>query len=159
VTTKIKEIKDKGITNIYQSLTNESHISGDSFESLPVCEICGEPENLHLHVKNDNDILNDDYKNEIDENINIHIDNYDHDNIDVNFDELNNEEVNNNNINNNINNNNENNICSICLGEITDPIEIETCHHKYCKECFVEYLLDLIKNKNIEKIFNRRRIF
>jgi hypothetical protein len=152
VTTKIKEIKDKGITNIYQSLTNESHISGDSVESLPVCEICGEPENLHLHVKNDNDILNDDFKNEIDENINIHIDNYDHDNIDVNFDELNNEEVNNNNINNNINNNNENNICSICLGEITDPIEIETCHHKYCKECFVEYLLDLIKNKNIEKI-------
>jgi hypothetical protein len=146
VTTKFTEFKNRGFSNvIYDSLTNESQIgSGDSSDNVLICEICGEPESLHLKVNNINENQNEDAKEEIAENIdnNHEIDNENIiENNDVNID--------------NINNNNDeidNNMCPICLGEITNPVEMETCHHRYCRECFREYLLDLIKTKKIEKI-------
>ena len=149
MTSKIKELKNKSISNIvYDSFTNESHISsGDSNDHLSICEICGESESMHLNSNmenNDNNI--EDFKHEliIDSNENLEsIDN------DIN---INNNEININNDNNNEVYTHNNNICQICLDELTNPVEIETCHHRFCQECFIEYLSDLIKNKKIEKI-------
>ena len=156
MTTKIKELKNRSISNIvYDSFTAESHISsGDSSETNSICEICGEPESLHINsnLENNNNEL---YKNELISNPDEHLENND----EINFENNINNNINNNEINlnndNNIkidNNNNDNNICQICLDELINPVEIENCHHKFCQECFVEYLLDLIKNKKIEKI-------
>ena len=52
MTSKIKEFQNKGISNIvYDSLTSESNLgSGESAEHIPICEICGEPESLHLNT-------------------------------------------------------------------------------------------------------------
>ena len=147
VTTKFTEFKNRGFSNvIYDSLANEVQVSsGDSADNALICEICGEPESLHFNANNinGNDFFHEDIKEEIVENIDNNQE-FGNDNI-----------IENNDINiDNINNNNEidNNMCPICLGEITDPVEIETCHHRYCRDCFREYLLDLIKTKNIEKI-------
>ena len=154
MTTKITELKNKGFSNIiYDSLTNESPLTS---EHSSICEICGEPESFHLDSINHNDeiaILEDDYDKDIKEYLDKNDENKEKEEIDINNNE-NDININNDNFDNNNNNNNQidNNICPICLEELTNPIEIETCHHKYCRECFVEYLLDLIKSKNIEKI-------
>jgi len=155
VTTKFTEFKNRGFSNvIYDSLATEAQkSSGDSIDNALICEICGEPESLHFKDNNRNvyDILHEDRKEEIAENFfnNKKFDDEDYDfyaNNDINIGHFNN----NNEIDNNININN--NMCPICLGEVDDPVELETCHHKYCRECFREYLLELIKTKNIEKI-------
>ena len=38
------------------------------------------------------------------------------------------------------------------MGEFDESIEIENCRHKFCKVCFHDYLIDKIKNNQIEKI-------
>ena len=146
MTTKITEFKNRGFSNVlYDSLTSEPQMNGhDSIDNTLICEICGEPESFHLNnIEKENDILSEDAKEEIKGNI----DNNTEYNKQVE-DIIENNDININNNNNQI----DNNICPICLGEITEPVEIETCHHKYCRECFKEYLLDLIKTKKIEKI-------
>jgi len=45
-----------------------------------------------------------------------------------------------------------NNICNICMGEFENKITIPNCKHKFCRECFKSYLVEKIKNKNIEKM-------
>ena len=152
MTSKIKELKNKSLSNIvYDSFTTESHLSsGDSTEHVSICEICGEPESLHLNSNLEKNNNIEEYKNELVNNFNEHFENNDDINIDNNID--NNEKDLNNDNNNKIDNTNDNNICPICLDELINPVEIETCHHRFCQECFVEYLLDLIKNKRIEKI-------
>ena len=142
MTTKITELKNRGFSNMIYDSLNESHlISGESSDRAKICEICGEPESLHLNsnTEKDNEFIDEDVKEEIKEKI---------DNNKVNDDLIENNEININIINNKI----DNNICPICLGEVTEPVEIETCHHKYCRDCFKEYLVDLIKTKKIEKI-------
>ena len=42
--------------------------------------------------------------------------------------------------------------CGWCMGELENPIEIEKCNHKFCKECFHDYLKESIKNNKIDKI-------
>ena len=152
MTSKIKELKNKSLSNIvYDSFTTESHLSSsDSTDHVSICEICGEPESLHINSNLENNNNIEEYKNELVNNFNEHFENNDDINIDNNID--NNEKDLNNDNNNKIDNNNDNNICPICLDELINPVEIETCHHRFCQECFVEYLLDLIKNKRIEKI-------
>ena len=152
MTSKIKELKNKSLSNIvYDSFTTESHLSsGDSTDHVSICEICGEPESMHLNSNLENNNNIEEYKNELVNNFNEHFENNDDINIDNNID--NNEKDLNNDNNNKIDNTNDNNICPICLDELINPVEIETCHHRFCQECFVEYLLDLIKNKRIEKI-------
>ena len=142
MTTKITELKNRGFSNMIYDSLNESHlISGESSDRAKICEICGEPESLHLNsnTEKDNEFIDEDVKEEIKEKI---------DNNKVNDDLIENNEININIINNKI----DNNICPICLGEVTEPVEIETCHHKYCRDCFKEYLVDLIKTKKIGKI-------
>ena len=148
MTSKIKEFKDKGLSNIvYSSLTTESNLgSGDSTDHISICEICGEPESFHLNLninlQVDNNFLEERKMKELIEDANIRLEYNNNENNDININNINNENI----------IDNYNNECPICLGEVTDPVEIETCHHRYCRECFVEYLLNLIKTKNIEKI-------
>ena len=159
MTTKITEFRNRGISNvIYDSFINEPQmISGNSSDSNSICEICGEPESLHLESTNHNDeiaILENDFNNEIKENNikNNEINEKEETNINNNENDINININNNNNIDNNNNDQIDNSNCPICLEELENPIEIPTCHHKYCRECFTEYLLDLIKSKKIEKI-------
>ena len=45
-----------------------------------------------------------------------------------------------------------NNICNICMGEFENKITVPNCKHNFCRECFKSYLIEKIKNKNIEKM-------
>ena len=160
MTSKIKNLKNQGFSNIiYNSLTSESQ--GNSLDSEPgmVCEICGEPESLHIknNIENNNNINNninliEDVKQDnIIENLDNNENNYNIENNSFNNNNLVHEE----NINfqviaNNINNKKD--ICSICLDSLNEPVELESCHHKFCYECFNLYLVDLTEKKTIEKI-------
>ena len=53
---------------------------------------------------------------------------------------------------NNENKDNYNNICTICLDNFDNPVEIENCKHKFCYDCFQNYLNNLINQNNIENI-------
>ena len=55
---------------------------------------------------------------------------------------------------NNIKNEDKKNIsiCQICLDEITNRITIENCRHEFCRDCFENYLNNLINENNSEKI-------
>ena len=97
MTSKIKELKNKSLSNIvYDSFTTESHLSsGDSTEHVSICEICGEPESMHLNSNLENNNNIEEYKNELVNNFNEHFENNDDINIDNNIDnnekDLNNE--------------------------------------------------------------------
>lgn len=43
-------------------------------------------------------------------------------------------------------------VCGICLGELENPVDIEKCHHKFCLDCFQEYLKNKIMINDIEAI-------
>ena len=45
-----------------------------------------------------------------------------------------------------------NDICNICMGEFENKITVPNCKHNFCRECFKSYLIEKIKNKNIEKM-------
>ena len=148
MTSKIKDLKNRGFSNIiYNSLTNESQTNSIDSEPGLICEICGEPKSLHIK----DNTLDEDVKEDL---IQISENNEENNNIDNN--NINNNLIQDHNINNQIDNNsmniNNNDECPICLDKINEPVELESCHHKFCYECFNEYLLDLIEKKNIEKI-------
>lgn len=42
--------------------------------------------------------------------------------------------------------------CQICLSELTNPVVIENCRHKFCRECFYEYLRSKIIINDIDNI-------
>ena len=168
VKSKIKTIKNRGISNIIYYPMNEQN----NGQVTSYCEICGELEKFH--VKNNNNIFNNENiiqksnliedskiddssnKNYIDTDNNLDTVNY---NYKLKI-------VHNNNSNNNDNNNNifnsfddkiennkeNNNECPICLSEIENKVELEKCHHKYCQECFSYYLMDLINKNSIDNI-------
>ena len=178
---KIKTIKNKGISNIiYYPMnqeTNESNeliceICGES-EKFHIKNNINNNLNYEINKNNKEELIEDskveeDKKNSYEITINntfnnsrININNNYNDNIINNNNENNNIEnndiINNNIDNNNINNNNSNNNvnkkeCPICLSDIENGIELENCHHKYCRECFNNYLMDLINKNNIDKI-------
>ena len=118
-----------------------------------ICEICGESKDFHLikeyktektdNVHEDNKLFDDindediNLINESDKNNN----NNKEDNIIIKEDEKDEEEMDDN-----------PNMCKICMDDLENPIEIETCKHKFCQECFHSYLINLIKNNTIDQI-------
>ena len=150
---KINTIKNKGITNIIYYPMNDQLETKELY-----CEICGEAEKFHININNDNqinkinikeDLIEEDKKNDDDL---YNTNDYFQEDIDNNLKIINN----NNNINivnkNDVNINIDNKECPICLGDIENKVELENCHHKFCYECFNNYLIDLINKNNIEKI-------
>ena len=146
VVTKIKTIDLKNINN------NE------------ICEICGEPKEFHIqnineNINNINNFENNNFFNIDNNDNNIFNNNIFNNNIYNNINNDINTNINNN-INNNINtfsNNKEEiikntDICPICMDNFENPIFIEKCNHKFCQECFNNYLVELIKKNNIDKI-------
>ena len=92
--------------------------------SNDICEICGE--SIGTHISNN---LNN-----------------------LNFDEF---DFNNNNLLNDskrYDSKIENNKCAICLDDVINPVKMEQCNHKFCLDCFKEYLNNLINQNDIEQI-------
>ena len=111
------------------------------FSAANVCEICGESKDFH-RIKNDfeeNPMINEEENHNAEENDNLLNSNNEDNNKENILIEKKKIEIN-------------ENECGICMGEFEDPIEIENCKDKFCKECFKEYLINLIKSNNIEKI-------
>ena len=120
--------------NILDNVLNKvKTINNDlKFSKEDICDICGEIKEAHINEENiiKNNINNE---NSLFENNNV--------NDLPNKDNEENEKEKEN-----------NNICQICLGEIENPVEIENCKHKFCNDCFQDYLNNLINQNNIEKI-------
>ena len=143
-----------------------------------ICEICGESKDVHkikeyiiptqINTNNNNNKIITSYNDIINNNMKENIFQF----SDVNINLFNDEEENkllingsniNNNIQNNIEYNNEidyqkeeedinPNECPICMGELENPVEIEKCKHKFCQECFNNYLVNLISINRIDQI-------
>ena len=128
--------------------------------STSICEICGSP--ISNHIDHGNYAIKSKSSSEIksiqnnNNNNNSNINNSNNNNINNS-----NNNNNNNNDSNNINNNNSNNnieeiksedeiICGICMGKIDDPIIIPNCEHKFCHDCFYDYLVNKITTNDIE---------
>ncbi len=115
------EQKKISISSLPQKYMRKISVIQKFEEENELCEICGEPKTEHRINENDlNDIINNKNNNDIKNSEESKIISDD------------------------------NNICNICLGNFDNPIQIETCKHKFCKECFKEYILDRIINNNIE---------
>ena len=115
------EQKKISISSLPQKYMRKISVIQKFEEENELCEICGEPKTEHRINENDlNDTINNKNNNDIKNSEESKIISDD------------------------------NNICKICLGNFDNPIQIETCKHKFCKECFKEYILDRIINNNIE---------
>ena len=104
--------------------------------SKNICEICGESKEFHIINSNSSDQIGNNILDfGLDNNLLLN------DNSNYSID------------NNNINNNKESEIinikenddknkneCLICLGELENPVIIERCKHKFCHDCFEDYL-------------------
>ena len=117
-----------------------------------ICEICGEEKQLHLIKEFNNSKINlfDDEIEEIkylDEIVNNINDNINNDNNNQNNEIIKEEEK----LDEEEENSNPNE-CQICMGDLENPIEIEKCKHKFCQDCFHSYLVNLIKNNQIDEI-------
>ena len=113
--------KKMNIPSISQKYMRKFSVIQKFEEKNELCEICGEPKTEHRINEN---------------NLNLIFNNKNDNNIKINEEKK--------------NINEENKICGICLGDFDNPIQIETCKHKFCKECFREYIIDRIKNNNIQ---------
>ena len=123
---KVNSFKNENNTN---NLTEEVDFKTDK----NICDICGESIEFH----DSRNIVND-----------SNIDNSNGSNKDL----IQNESSNNNLVQNVNISEEETNICPICLSKFENPIELEVCKHKYCRECFHNYLVELIKINQIDKI-------
>ena len=121
--------------NLLDNVLSKVKMLGDEKSHKDICDICGERKEFHL---------NKDYENN---NLEEPFIDYDLDNEYL----LNNNLLDNNNIIENVNiyNNNE---CSICLDKLENPVEIEKCKHRFCRDCFSNYVNNLINTNNIENI-------
>ena len=145
---------NENIININENNNNNNNNNNNKNENNKIneneediCEICGESKKFHIIKEFKN------YKNDNLENINEEIDkiikedenqilneNVIEDN-EINKEDEEQEEI-----------DDEPNICKICLDDIENPIVIEKCNHKFCQECFHSYLINLIKNNQIDNI-------
>ena len=160
VKSKIITIKNRGISNIIYYPMNEQI----NEQITSYCEICGELQKFHVN-NNNNNIFNNENAiqnlnliedSKVDESYNKNYINTENDlnienhNYKLKIVHNNNNIINDDdNIENNEKNNNE---CPICLCEIENKVELEKCHHKYCQECFNNYLMDLINKNSIDNI-------
>ena len=126
---------------IENTLNRVKSLGRDSINQKNICQICGESKDTHINSQNIDNDFND--------NNNLLSNNDD-------FNDNNNLLPNNNDFNDNNNNENnedkDDNICHICLDTITNEVIIEKCSHKFCSECFEDYLNNLINTNNIENI-------
>ena len=162
VISKIKS-KDNNNSNKILSKSNNVELNQNYFinDNIEICEICGELKEFHIIKKYEkiddnrkNSINNSFYNNNnlftfeyVKEEKNILID----DDEELKY-EYNNPTASKNNENLEIINDNENEKCQICLDELENPVRIELCNHKFCYDCFNQYLVNLITINNIEKI-------
>ena len=128
----IKSSKDENSINNKKIKLNED-----------ICDICGESKDVHLIKEfhsNNNNINNNNNFNFL----NLDDDNDENDNIIVkdNVDQDEEEEI------NDINPKE----CEICMSDLENPISIISCKHQFCQDCFNSYLINLIKNNQIDKI-------
>ena len=149
--------KDKNIIN---KINNDD--DNDNFlikNNDDICEICGEGKQFHLikefNSNNNIDFFGDDI-NDV-KNIEEALDDVINENNDNNENEQKIEEIKENieekeeekeeeDINSNPNE------CQICMGDLENPVEMEKCKHKFCQDCFHSYLVNLIKNNQIDHI-------
>ena len=130
---------NKIMTNVLSRVNSINAIKDNIIPNKEdICEICGENKLFH-RIQNFN--FND-------RNNNLLIIDNSGDNLKINDNLIDTNETKNS-INEKIENENE---CPICLDEFENPIEIETCKHKLCQECFNSYLTDLITRNNIDNI-------
>ena len=110
--------------NIIDNVLNKvKTLNIDLINQKDICQICGEKKESHANYENNENVINN--------------------NILYND---------NNKLNNNIESKFENNICQICLEKIDNEVIIEKCQHKFCRECFENYLNNLINQNNIDII-------
>ena len=136
------------VNDLNENIINPSE-NNNQINEEDLCEICGESKEFHI-IKEFKNHQND---NEENDEINLDDENQDIININQNQNENENEE-------NEIKEeeeqeeeiDNEPNKCKICLDDIENPVEMEKCRHKFCQECFHSYLINLIKNNQIDNI-------
>ena len=112
--------------NLLDNVLNKVKTFNNDLSDQDICEICGEKKEFHINKNINNEKRNN---NQL-------------------LDDLENNDKN----GNNENKENNNNICTICLDNIDNPVEIEKCKHKFCYDCFQNYLNNLINQNNIENI-------
>ena len=138
----IKE-DDEEDNNIIKTKNSKNIINVEKIINEDICEICGEPKEFH-NIKEFNQpiIINEDDKNEIENNNNKEINIINENSKNINKEDKEEEE----------DEKADPNICQICMDDFENPTEIENCKHKFCQECFHQYLVDKIKHNQIEQI-------
>ena len=153
IKTASSDLKKNKINN---KIDNDDDNDNDNFlikNDDDICEICGEEKQFHLIKEFNNNNNLDFLEDGIDEIKNV----------DEVLDIINENNEQNNAQNNEIIKENEEekveeeidadpNECQICMGDLENPIEIEKCKHKFCQDCFHSYLVNLIKNNQIDQI-------
>ena len=139
---KVEEEEDKKSIKAFQDKDNNKNNKIKLNEDI--CEICGESKDVHL-IKE----FNSNNNNNINNNFNFI--NYDEGDINTNNNNIftgedivyqEEEEI------NDINQKE----CEICMSDLENPITIMPCKHQFCQDCFHSYLINLIKNNQIDKI-------
>ena len=135
---------DEEDNNIIKTKNSKNIINVEKIINEDICEICGEPKEFH-NIKEFNQpiIINEDDKNEIENNNN---------NKEINIINENSNNINNEDKEEEEDEKEDPNLCQICMDDFENPTEIENCKHKFCQECFHQYLVDKIKHNQIEQI-------
>ena len=134
---------DEEDNNIIKTKNSKNIINVEKIINEDICEICGEPKEFH-NIKEFNQpiIINEDDKNEIENNNNKEINIINENSNNINNEDKEEEE----------DEKEDPNLCQICMDDFENPTEIENCKHKFCQECFHQYLVDKIKHNQIEQI-------
>ena len=139
---KVEEEEDK--KSIISSLSIRSKKDGNKIKLFEdICEICGESKDIHLikEFNSNNSNNNFNFPNSDDNDINIITNN----NIIIKDDDAEQEE------DKEIDDIDQKE-CEICMNDLENPIKIISCKHQFCQDCFHSYLINLIKNNQIDQI-------
>ena len=139
---KVEEEEDK--KSIISSLSIRSKKDGNKIKLFEdICEICGESKDIHLikEFNSNNSNNNFNFPNSDDNDINIITNN----NIIIKDDDSEQEE------DKEIDDIDQKE-CEICMNDLENPIKIISCKHQFCQDCFHSYLINLIKNNQIDQI-------
>ena len=137
---KVEEEEDKKSIKAFQDKNNNKNNKIKLNEDI--CEICGESKDVHLikeFTSNNNNNNNNNSFNLDDGDTNTN-----NNNIFIGKDIIYQEEEEINDINPKE--------CEICMSDLENPITIMPCKHQFCQDCFHSYLINLIKNNQIDKI-------
>ena len=137
-----EEEEDK--KSIISSLSIRSKKDGNKIKLFEdIYEICGESKDIHLikEFNSNNSNNNFNFPNSDDNDINIITNN----NIIIKDDDAEQEE------DKEIDDIDQKE-CEICMNDLENPIKIISCKHQFCQDCFHSYLINLIKNNQIDQI-------